>query len=369
MLKNLQQRLSRVTHRQRRIGFFIGLVLLISVGGWVVVLTPLGNTWEEAIGLDGLFTLRGTGVAPLDVVIVSADHDSANVLQQPNTLVRWDRALHARLIHNLVQLGAKVIAFDIFFGVPRDPESDRLFAEAIREAGNIVLIELLDPQIKRGFAVVERIPPVDELADAAIATAPFPVPMSSAMVRQAWHFIPSAGGIATLPLVVFQLYSREVYDGFLGLLMRVEPDVAETLPDTNDVMNTPYDIQHLADRLRQGFLTSPTAASRMLEDIGREPWAQDSRTRALVVALIKAYSGLDSQYVDFYGPSGTIATVPYAEVLNWDRITPLSLDFTGKTVLIGVAAKNTASAEGRLFYAVWPYEWRRNGRDHGGQLD
>ena len=233
-----------------------------------MVLTPLGNAWEEEIGLDGLFTLRGQGVVPSDVVIVSADRDSADALEQPSTLMRWDRALHARLVHNLVQLGAKVIAFDVFFGVPRDTESDRLFAEAMRDAGNVVLIELLDPQTKRGFPTVTRILPMDELADVAIATAPFPVPMSSATVRQAWHFMPSAGGIATLPLVAFQLYSRAAYEEFLGL-----------------------------------------------------------------------YHGRDSQYVDFYGPAGTIATVPYAEVLNWDGITSLSVDFTDKIVFVGVAAK------------------------------
>ena len=52
----------------------------------------------------------------------------------------WKRRVHAELIRHLKTAGANAIFFDILFPEKsQDPEDDRLLAEAIREAGNVVL--------------------------------------------------------------------------------------------------------------------------------------------------------------------------------------------------------------------------------------
>lgn len=73
------------------------------------------------------------------VLIVYLDLDSyLTELQSPTR--PWDRALHARLLHRLHALGAKVVGFDILFSeASSDDDADRAFAEAIRAHGGVVL--------------------------------------------------------------------------------------------------------------------------------------------------------------------------------------------------------------------------------------
>jgi adenylate cyclase len=119
------------------------LGILIGVVGLLVSLIPFGFNLEEQVGLDILFTLRGTRQAPSDVVIVSIEKDSAVRLNLPADPRKWSRELHARLTENLTQAGAAVIAFDIIFDEARTAAEDHTFAEAIRQAGNVVLFEYL----------------------------------------------------------------------------------------------------------------------------------------------------------------------------------------------------------------------------------
>ena len=60
-------------------------------------------------------------------------------LNLPYDLEKWPRSLHARLIGKLVNKGALVIAFDIFFDDGRSEQDDQLFAQAIQDAKNVVL--------------------------------------------------------------------------------------------------------------------------------------------------------------------------------------------------------------------------------------
>jgi adenylate cyclase len=51
----------------------------------------------------------------------------------------WSRAVHARLAERLDQLGAKVIAFDMFFPEREAPRADAQFARAIGASGKVLL--------------------------------------------------------------------------------------------------------------------------------------------------------------------------------------------------------------------------------------
>ena len=104
----------------------------------------------------------------LPITIVAIDEESmANVgLQWP-----WPRSLHARLLDRLRDAGAAVVAFDVVFAEPSaEPQEDRLFAQAIREFGSVVLAANLEYRDTAATRQWIRIDPLPALLDAG-ATA------------------------------------------------------------------------------------------------------------------------------------------------------------------------------------------------------
>ncbi len=92
----------------------------------------------EGLSYDLGFLLRPR-VKPPEVVMVEMDSDSTLQLNQPSD-DKWNRALHARVLTNLVAMGARAVAFDILFSGPaRDPKEDEAFQGALREAKVAVL--------------------------------------------------------------------------------------------------------------------------------------------------------------------------------------------------------------------------------------
>ena len=117
--------------------------------GILLSLLPFVLELEENAGLDWLFTTRGSRTPPADVVIVSIDRHSSDILGLPEEPENWPRAVHARLVERLVTAGAAVIVFDIFFREPRTPEGDAALAAAIDAAGNVILFEYIKKGISR----------------------------------------------------------------------------------------------------------------------------------------------------------------------------------------------------------------------------
>ncbi|CBE68377.1 putative Histidine kinase [Candidatus Methylomirabilis oxygeniifera] len=149
---------------------------------------PLFSLFELK-GLDFLFMLRGAMAPPPEVVVVAIDEPSfAEISKQ----WPWPRSLHARLIDHLKKAGARVIAFDILFAEPSQPEDDRALARAIREAGNVVLASeqsvTADPLFRQTI-LVDPIEPFRSAASVGIATLPIdpdgtvrrPLPVSSVL--------------------------------------------------------------------------------------------------------------------------------------------------------------------------------------------
>lgn len=126
----------------------------------------------ELKGLDLLFGLRGPLASPGEIVVVAIDEPSfAEISKQ----WPWPRSLHARLIGQLKKAGARVIGFDILFAEPSQPEEDRALAQAIREAGNVVLAAertvIADPLFRQTIPV-DPIEPFKVAALVGIATLP-----------------------------------------------------------------------------------------------------------------------------------------------------------------------------------------------------
>ena len=169
--------------------------LVIGAFGMVISLTPFGMGLEENMGLHLLFKARGSRKAPPDVIIITLDKASADHLQLPSAPRKWPRSLHARLINNLIDKKPAVIAFDMIFSETSSTEQDSSFADAIRNAGNIVLGEWLKtnqvPLIgqsgaRTGDLNIEKIVRRSLSCAIALATAHFTLPKIPVKVNSYW---------------------------------------------------------------------------------------------------------------------------------------------------------------------------------------
>ena len=327
--------------------------LLIGMLGMAATLIPCGLNLEENIGLDLLFKLRGVREAPPEVVVVTVDKVSADNLNLPIRPDKWPRSLHARLIENLVRKGAAVIAFDMTFDEARSSEHDNLFAEAIKNAGNVVLCEYLKKEkisltdedgVHTGDLGIERlVPPIPPLARSAVALAPFPLPKVPVKVSQYWMFKTGAGDTPTLPVVVFQIFALDVYDEFIRLLGRVSPSQADRLPNDKDFIITSKGIESLIRVLRDIFEKNPLIAKKMLDELqNSSSLSGDIKRGQVLKSLIRMYQGDKSRYLNFYGPPGTVTTVSYHQLLQPggnSTVYQEQLDLNGRAVFVGLSRR------------------------------
>src|ERR671912_2664938 len=115
------------------------LGLLVGIIGLVLSFFQFSHEFEEDVGLDLLFKLRGVRQAPADAVVISIDRESSEQLNVPDNPDKWPRSLHARLVDKLSEQGAAVITFDVHFLESRNSDDDKSFAAAMQKARNVVL--------------------------------------------------------------------------------------------------------------------------------------------------------------------------------------------------------------------------------------
>ena len=126
-------------------------------------------TLIELKGLDLLFTLRGT-LSPSDqIVIVAIDETSMAEIKQQWP---WPRSLHAQLLRQLHQAGAKVIGIDILFAEPSEPAEDQALTNALREVGNAVLVSALAVENDPLYRYTLRIDPLPAFQQVAVVGNP-----------------------------------------------------------------------------------------------------------------------------------------------------------------------------------------------------
>jgi len=350
-----QNEIKRVETRGDRsiMSRFCKALLLGSVTGMmgiVISLAPLEHDLEETAGLELLFSLRGIRQPPPEVTVVTLDQKSAGNLNLPKEPRKWPRSLHANLVENLTKMGATVIAFDLSFDEEKSYEDDRVFADTIHKTGNVVLCVYLKKEKgplsgQRGSPAVslniERpMPPIPQLANSALALAPFPLPKVPVRVSRYWAFKTEAGEMPTLPIVVFQIFTINFYEEFIHLLEKVSPSrAARSWPD-KDAMISTRSVENVIRHIRDVFENDPFLGERMLEELrNARARSVDQKKIQILKSLIKMYQGSDSPYLNFYGPPGTISTIPYYEVLNLqeEAISGQNrLDFKGKAVFVGL---------------------------------
>jgi len=358
-----------------------GTLLGVAAGivGIIASSTPVGLHLEENFGLEILFRLRGHRTPPPDVVIVSIDKESADRLDQDPDVTNWHRSLHARLTETLAERGAAVIAFDVFFEEYTDWEGDLAFAESMRKANNVVLCERL--QSEKVFLtdmkgrpagevkIARKIPPISLLAVASVASSPYPLPKVPVKVSRDWTFRDTVGDTPapTLPVVAFQLYALPATDDFLRLLEEVFPARAEKLPRSGEEMVRSRGVGGMIREIREIFEKEPLAENKMLDALDSPPpRPADPQKRRILRSLIHLYGGGVSKFLNFYGPTRTIPTIPYYRALTLGGTTgpgnPSPGEVAGKAVFVGSSESRQLSQKDG-FYTVYTKE---NGVDLSG---
>jgi len=110
------------------------LTLLLGVLSSLVLLTPLGENIDNLI-YDFFFSLRGIRESPHNIVIVAIDESSFDEIsdQWP-----WPRSIHAKMLDEVFEAGAKTVAFDVLFA-ESSPE-DEGFGKVIEKHKNVISV-------------------------------------------------------------------------------------------------------------------------------------------------------------------------------------------------------------------------------------
>jgi adenylate cyclase len=335
----------------------LGLALLVS-----------GLMHEREFGLYWLFKMRGPAEALADVAIVAIDSMSGFDMQMSRLPRDWPRSLHGALVDQLSASGARTIVFDMDFSRAREPGDDQAFADAIRNSGRTVLFERLDGRSERIVSkdaesrwvwVETSMPPVEPLAGAARAIAPFPLPKIGQASYQFWTFKPSADDVPTLASVAAQLALLDFHEDWMGMLAAAGVPASHIALASD--LGSPGAMREHMQRTRKLFLSDPQLSDRIMSIIHLADL--EPRSRQAVTALTRLYGGADERYTNLYGPPGTIRTIRYqdlsiAENLQKaelpEKITPVEHDaeFKEKTVFVGYSDLFSPDQPDR-FYTVF----------------
>ncbi|PVV22098.1 MAG: hypothetical protein B6D78_05860 [gamma proteobacterium symbiont of Ctena orbiculata] len=307
--------------RSTLFGMFIGLI------GIVISFTPGSASWEESIGLSLLFEMRGQRPPPEQIAIISINGQTAEQLGLGEEIPEWPRSLHAKLIDRLTQAGVAVIAYDIFFKKSRQPGPDQTMARAIQRAGNVLLVAYLEQQRlteEQANVDIERLlPPTETLVDAAVGIAPFVLPKIPVRVSRFWTFT-GENRLISLPAAALQLLVDP--DGRLlnGLL--------QSIGESSNLVNDKQTHARIVSRIRD----DSSLQARLLEAFSAGQASQQTTLqRQRFNALLKLYTGDAHPYLNFYGPPGSIPTIPIHHAL---QAAPEELaNLKGKVVFVGYA--------------------------------
>jgi len=302
------------------------LLLTLACGGAVLLLFRLGALEGlELKSLDLRFRLlsRPERASP-DVVLVAIDDKSLEAFKQNHIVWKWPRDLYAVLTRYLHRGGARVICFDILFP---DPDMDRVnsdaeetdgeFAEAMREAGNVILAAHLRD---RDDLLVQENPLehrsrysiIPENAGARFGQFPaavLPIPLfqrsAAALGAANYEADPQDGVCRRLPLFFL---SRGVVFPHLGMaayMLSKEAQSAQVLP-TGELRVASVDIpldakgRLLINWYGRGgpggcfryYSIAPLISSAIAEEKGREPILPSSAFRGKIVIVGSSATGL-----------------------------------------------------------------------------
>ena len=338
------------------------LGLLLGLTGLILSFFQFSHDFEEDVGLGLLFKLRGVRQAPSDAVVISIDRESSEQLNVPDNPDKWPRSLHARLVDKLSKEGAAVVTFDVHFLESRNSDDDKLFAAAMQKARNVVLADALTAKEIPGATggayasehrIVKVVKPFAPFSQSAAATAPFVLPRIPFKVNQYWTFQAGTGDSPTFPVVTFQLFTMKVYEDFIRLLKKLGPSEAAKLPADSETVISAKAVSKVVRDIKDIFDSDPTLQRRLVEELERSDAHVAAQPNSWLKSLVKLYGGSSRQYVNYYGPPGTITTIPYHRALQLGEGTAgATPDFKGKAIFVGLSERMLAERKDS-FYTVF----------------
>ena len=254
-------------YRRQQLVRSVAAGLVAAAVGLILILTPLGATFESNYGLDWLFSRRGSRPQPPDITVVEINNDTGgelgrdgllacpepsveqkdceNVLREPGN---WPtRTVHARLIERLVEENARGIVFDLHFDHPKPGDDD--LQQAIKLADRVILVEWLEGgnkqivskgRVNRGSVFFEKPnPPTKKLLEQAKAVGPFVLTKPDPKTFEFWAF---KSDRPTIPAVALQLKGLDVYEDWLAILSAADPTGLDNLQARAQTVNSPCDM-------------------------------------------------------------------------------------------------------------------------------
>jgi len=315
----------------------------------------VGLDLEENIGLEWLFSLRGSIEPPKGVVVVNASLEAAGRLRAVAGAAdrwpclanldhygrdSWPRCLQAALISTLARRGAAAIAFDVHFEDDADWDAD--LAAAMTSAGNVAMT--------RTYTMVDGEPTpgrlAERLASAVRGIGPWLLPKDpSRRVDRYWTFNPELGNAPTLPVVALQVCALPVLPKFFALLGRARPDRFANLPEIDPRTLIGERMFRLMADIRAAIKETPGAADHILSALRSDPNRTDSADWRCLLALIKTYGARAGYLANFYGPFGTIPTIEGDALLRQELSNATAgpeINFADSVIFVGVSGPSSA---------------------------
>jgi len=306
------------------------VIVLLAIA--TLQLSPLGVQLEENMGLPLLFGWRGERPQPSSVAVVALDEDSSAALALPDLdqLDRWPRTIYTRLIRTLIAKGVAAIVMDVALLEPRDADEDASLAQTMRDAGNVVILKMLDRRTVNAQSAAEwELQPLALFGDAAAAVGAFTLPDQS--VKKYTTLFPRTpdGVEAALPMIALQLYYRDARAALPVVLRKMgSKQLAELL-------EAEHSEALFAAKVRVALIDAPMLARQV--EVAAPKWF-DSNTVQHLHVLLKAYRTHDPVYLNFYGPQRALTTVSLGDVLlNSDSEAVKAL--AGRVVFLGLSER------------------------------
>jgi adenylate cyclase len=332
----------------------IAVLLIGGLGAWFCQ-TKVGSYIEEEFGLAELFQIRGSLPPPADVIIVSIDQASAEILHLPDDPEKWSRKQYASLVDKINLQNPASIAFNIHFGDGRQPEDDQILAKAMAAKRNVILTNYLKQYKVPAYPPLEEIryerviEPIPVLNHAALGAAPFPIPKTSSTVKQFWTYKHSAGDIPTFPISIFQYYViKKAYPEILKPLSQIDPVLHAKLPETFAQLTRKFGTIQIFQDIQAALTKDPESLNQLAESITDANYS--SKVKQLLQSWLALLKSDERLYLNHYGDVGAITTVPFYQVSMTSVLNPIL--FKDKIVLIGYS-DNLEPEKNQGFYTAF----------------